>query len=199
VINPFARKALTPFNHERIAMTKSNPPTGSSFAALVRGGTLAARKIVAFLLGPEKKSEADSLAAHTVGEMMTTEVKTVPMWLPLWRLFDTMYSPNRDSKHQGYPVVDDAGHLTGMVTCSDMPEIELRHELGWLVAADVMSSGYPEVAYPDESLWTAAERMQLAGVGRLPVISRDGQGRVIGILTRSDVFKVFARGYRRAA
>jgi H+/Cl- antiporter ClcA len=133
--------------------------------------------------------ELDALAMHTVAQVMTTEVETVPLSLPLRRLFDLVYGREGRTKHQGYPVVDDAGRLVSVVTRSDLPELPLRHDLGWLVVADVMSSQPPIVAWPDEPLRDAAERMLQAGVGRLPVVLPETPDRVVGILSRSDVFK----------
>jgi H+/Cl- antiporter ClcA len=137
--------------------------------------------------------ELDSLAAHVVGQMMTTDVTTVPVSLPLTRLFELVYGTQASTRHQGYPVVEDAGRLIGMVTRSDLPDIDLRQDLGWLVVADVMSPRAPVVAYPDESLREAAERMLEAGVGRLPVVAPEMPDRIVGILSRSDVLKALAR------
>ena len=43
------------------------------------------------------------------------------------------------------------------------------------------------MVYEDESLRTAADRMVLAGVGRLPVIGRGRPTHPVGIITRSDI------------
>jgi predicted transcriptional regulator len=40
---------------------------------------------------------------------------------------------------------------------------------------------------------TAAERMAHEGVGRLPVVSEENPRKVIGMVTRSDLFKPRAR------
>jgi len=51
----------------------------------------------------------------------------------------------------------------------------------------------PITVYPWESCRTAAERMAENGVGRLPVVSPDDPGKVIGIVTRSDLLKPRAK------
>ncbi len=43
------------------------------------------------------------------------------------------------------------------------------------------------VVYPDSTLRQAADHMVNHDVGRLPVISRVEPGRLVGILTRSDL------------
>jgi CIC family chloride channel protein len=137
--------------------------------------------------------ELDALALHTVGQVMTTDVETVPVSLPLRRLIELFYHHEQRPRHQGYPVVDDHGRLVSMVTRSDLPALTEREALGWLVTADVMSVQPLFVAWPEEPLRDAAERMHAAGVGRLPVVLPNQPERLVGILSRGDVFKALAR------
>jgi CBS domain-containing protein len=57
-----------------------------------------------------------------------------------------------------------------------------------LTASDLVKRE-PIVAYPHETCRQAAERMAASGIGRLPVLSEDEPGKLIGILTRSDLLK----------
>jgi hypothetical protein len=59
---------------------------------------------------------------------------SIPAVLPLWRLFDRIARTGRTD----YPVVDEAGHLIGVIAHGDLPSHDARPVLGWLVAADVM-------------------------------------------------------------
>ena len=59
---------------------------------------------------------------------------SIPAVLPLWRLFERMSRTGRTD----YPVVDESGHLIGIISHSDLPPHSAREVLGWLVAADVM-------------------------------------------------------------
>ena len=56
--------------------------------------------------------------------------------------------------------------------------------------ADVMTPVVVEVS-PTTSIWKAASLMQLRGVKRLPVV--DGDGYLVGIVSRSDVVRAMAR------
>lgn len=51
----------------------------------------------------------------------------------------------------------------------------------------------PAVAYPDESVDDALNRMLLRGCGRLPVVSRDDPGRYVGYLGRAAVLNARLR------
>ena len=81
----------------------------------------------------------DSQPAKSVGpprllHLPNAPLESIPAVLPLWRLFDKMNRTGRTD----YPVVDEAGHLIGVITLADLPPYSARDVLGWLVAADVM-------------------------------------------------------------
>jgi CBS domain-containing protein len=132
---------------------------------------------------------SNPLARYTVGQVMTADVQTVPQTLPLWRLFAMIDGQVDGMQHHGYPVVDETGRLVGMVTRSDLPGFSAHEELRWLIAADVMHTGPLAVAWADEPLLAAAERMVKTGVSRLPVVPRQDPAVIVGLLSRSDVLK----------
>jgi len=57
----------------------------------------------------------------------------------------------------------------------------------------------PVVIYDDCSFRQAAGTMVVTGVGRLPVVSRDAPGKVIGIVTRSDLLAAHAQRLEESA
>src|SRR5205807_1079588 len=85
------------------------------------------------------------------------------------------------------------GRLLGLVTRADLPEFAVREELNWLIVADVMRGQLPVVAFPDEPVRDAADRMLTAGLGELPVVAPEAPDRVVGLLTRDNVLEALAR------
>jgi len=87
------------------------------------------------------------------------------------------------SLHNGFPVVDHAGRLLGVVTRRDLlvPGVDAREPLRNVLRRPAL------VIYEDSSLREAADRMVEEEVGRLPVVARDAPGVVTGIVTRSDL------------
>lgn len=92
------------------------------------------------------------------------------------------------------PVVDEAGRLVGMVT-----EDELRHFLATAPSPGVLQRQHrveqvmksPVVSVPpDYPLEEAARLMIQYNLSGLPVV--DETGRLVGIITRSDIFAQFA-------
>ena len=89
--------------------------------------------------------------------------------------------------HQGFPVVDAAGHLIGVITRRDFLGKPRDAHLRDLVHRS------PAIVFPDSSLRDAADHMVRQNVGRLPVVSREDPRRVIGIITRSDLLAAHAK------
>lgn len=118
---------------------------------------------------------------------MTKDVRSIPASLPVDQLVVEQYL----ARHQGYPVIDDVGAVIGVVTRTNLLLRSAESQTGMLVG-DLVDRP-PVVVRSWETCRAAAERMAEVGVGRLPVISGDGQKRLVGIVTRSDLLKPRAR------
>ena len=94
-----------------------------------------------------------------------------------------------ESRHQGYPVVDAAGVLVGIVTRKDLEAVadDDRRSVAELVRRP------PVVVYDDCTVREAADHMLNHDVGRLPVIRRGAPGKMVGIITRSDVLGAYRK------
>jgi CBS domain-containing protein len=108
------------------------------------------------------------------------------------------------------PVVDEETRVVGLVSEADLlPKVEFagddpragllarrarrtaRAKAGGDTAADLMTA--PAVTVdPDTTVVAAARLMESEAVKRLPVV--DGDGRLVGIVARSDLLRVFLRG-----
>ncbi len=98
----------------------------------------------------------------------------------------------------GFPVVADNNKLCGIVTLQDMHRAQSE--------ADFSSRGrtISEIAtdnaitvFPDEPIWTAIQKMSPRDLARLPVVSRDGSGRLCGVISRSDILRAYDVGIVR--
>lgn len=130
----------------------------------------------------------DALEVMTVGRVMTREVVTMPATLTLQEARRQLFTPGARPKHQGYPVVDSAGKLMGIITRSDLADLSLPDEAAEETLADLIGHKLV-VAFPDEPLRRITNRMLAANVGRLPIVAHDQPDRLMGIVTRSDVLK----------
>ncbi|HXI34411.1 MAG TPA: chloride channel protein [Gemmatimonadales bacterium] len=98
------------------------------------------------------------------------------------------------TSHQGFPVLTATGTLAGVVTRRDL----FAEGLGLETPVRDLIKRPPVVIYDDCSFREAADTMVVSGVGRLPVVSRAAPGRVIGIITRSDLLAAHAQRLEEA-
>src|SRR5262249_3047681 len=128
-----------------------------------------------------------------VADLMTPKVQTVSPGTSLGDAWGLM----RRLRIRHLPVVDDIGHLIGLVTQRDLlgaapsmvgePDETVRlRRLGWLSAHDVMET-HLVVAAPDEPAASAGQRMMAAKIGCLPVV--DDTGDLAGIVTEEDFLR----------
>jgi CBS domain-containing protein len=127
-----------------------------------------------------------------VRDVMTTGVVTVRPDTP-YREIAAMFREHRVS---GFPVTDGDGKVIGVVSESDLLTLAGgRHHRGHrsadpATAADLMT--HPAVTISlDDLVQTAARVMHSHRLQRLPVTDREG--RLEGIVSRSDVLSVFHR------
>ncbi|MFJ8578042.1 CBS domain-containing protein [Micromonospora sp. NPDC093277] len=140
-----------------------------------------------------------------VGDVMTKDVATVGEETPYRQIVDVLIRRGISA----VPVVDDFRRVLGVVSEADLlHKVEragqfderrvfegrrrrtAREKAGALVAKDLMTA--PAVTtYPQAALPAAARLMEREVVKRLPVL--DDLGRLVGIVTRSDLLRVHLR------
>lgn len=91
------------------------------------------------------------------------------------------------TRTHGLPVLDAAGVLVGILTVSDLDRAQGQDHktVGDACSRELL------VAYPDESLATAFRRMGRRDIGRLPVVARDNQRQLLGVLRRTDLLRAY--------
>jgi chloride channel protein, CIC family len=96
------------------------------------------------------------------------------------RVWMTAGSPGSD--HQGFPVLDVRGLLTGVVTRRDLLA---QSAIGTTTVGELLRKPAIVIS-PESSLREAADAMVRERIGRLPVVT---EGRLVGIVTRSDLLE----------
>ena len=120
-----------------------------------------------------------------VGDAMTRNLVTV---MPETRIMDAAkLMAEREIK--GIPVVDGEGRLVGMITFSDILKVPAEERPNTRVG-DIMTKNLV-VTYPYETLYDAFEKMIHYQIGRLPVLDSPRSGKLIGIITRGDIGRVY--------
>ena len=125
--------------------------------------------------------EASILSDIRVDEVMTREVITVPLNMTVSQLLDTMV----EHHHMGYPVMDSENNLAGIVTFEDLMGVPKDQRDKTLIEEIVKRKLI--VAYPEESVLEALEKLNEHNIGRLPVVDPKKPKRLLGVLTRTDI------------
>ncbi|MFK0266153.1 CBS domain-containing protein [Streptomyces angustmyceticus] len=140
---------------------------------------------------------------HTVSDVMTQTVVAIGQEAPFKEIVETM----EQWKVSALPVLVGEGRVVGVVSEADLlPKEEFResepdrmeqlHRLddvrkaGALTAGELMSSPALTV-HAGDTIAQAARTMAFKSVKRLPVV--DAAGLLQGIVSRSDLLKVFLR------
>ena len=129
-----------------------------------------------------------------VGDRMSRPVITVHPELPIQ---EALFRMRRENVRR-FPVVDNHGHLVGIVSEKDLLEAspsdvtslsvyELNYLLHKITVNEIMTRNVITVD-TDTTIEEAAHIMVDRKIGGLPVLS---EGRVVGIITETDLFKVF--------
>ena len=116
----------------------------------------------------------DAATRNVVSLEATKSLADVRRWL-------ASHAPG--TSHQGFPVLDESGELCGVITRRDLLDPERADAATF---RDLVRRR-PVVVFDDNTLREAADHMVRAGVGRLPVVSRDAPRTVVGIVSRSDL------------
>lgn len=129
--------------------------------------------------------QVQDLRSLRVGEVMAREVHTVRSDMTLKAVIETM----QRTRHGGYPVLDEAGRLVGMITLRDVRDVPLERRLTTPVT-QVMKQKLVTLT-PDQTLADGAILMARHGIGRLPVVHPEDPEKMLGIVSRSDILRAY--------
>jgi CBS domain-containing protein len=134
----------------------------------------------------------------------------LPVWVSETASFREIAAKLRECRVSAFPVLDADGKVTGVVSEADLLVKEAvqgepggvrglltglvhhaeRAKAAGVTAADLMTSPAVTVG-PDDTVEHAARLMFTRKIKRLPVV--DAGGRLVGIISRTDVLAVFNR------
>jgi len=135
----------------------------------------------------QEGKDIDIMQAITVREAMDTDVDVVSMDMPL----EDLALEFELTHHHGFPVVDEEGHLAGIVTIQDAERALESGDTDGKTVADIATRDTLIVAHEDEPMWSALRKLGSRDVGRLPVVRRDDENRLVGLIRRKDIIQAY--------
>jgi H+/Cl- antiporter ClcA len=137
--------------------------------------------------------EADVLHYTTVSEMMDHTVPIISADTRISELADRIGRGDPEvSRHQGLVILDSEAKLAGIITRGD-----LLRALEQDPSMNVVEAGSRNVVvtFPDEALHDASDKMLRYNIGRLPVVDRADERRVVGYLGRPGILAARLRKF----
>jgi len=157
-----------------------------TFTVLVMKRSILTEKVARRGFHVFREYSVDILERVHVEDVMSKKVVAIPASMRVKVVVSRYFSGSH--KHRGYPVVDGQNQLVGVIAPSDIlkrPPLTNRENPP---IRDLIDQS-PIVAFLGENCRQAASRMASHGIGRLPVVDRSHPKKIVGILSRSDLFK----------
>ena len=123
-----------------------------------------------------------------VGETMDTTPPIAPVTMTVGELSNRIAQGDEAfTTRQGTLLLDAEKNLAGIITRGDLIRALRQDPSGQTTLLEAGSSKPMIVAFADEALIDAINRMLKNNIGRLPVVDRENPRRVIGYIGRSNV------------
>jgi len=132
---------------------------------------------------------ADVLEHVLVRDAISEKLVTLHVDDTLAKIREWIASGVDGTGHHGFPVVNEKGIVTGVLTRRDLLEsaAPATSRMAELVNRPL------KFIYDDCTVRQASDHMVNHEIGRLPVVLRDQPSKLVGMLTRSDVMAVYQR------
>jgi CIC family chloride channel protein len=137
--------------------------------------------------------DMDVMASVFVHEVMEKNPETVSPELSVNELITKFDQTGR----HGFNVVDEANHLTGIVSLSDVRQLIARDKNIENLKVKDLTTRTIVSAYPDETLREVLQRMAPRDLSRMPVVSRQDPKKLVGVIRRRNVIKAYDMGLVR--
>jgi CIC family chloride channel protein len=140
--------------------------------------------------------EADALTQASVGETMEQEPPVIAANTKVGALAERI--GRRDpavARHEALLILDDAGKLAGIITRGDIVRALDKDSAGAMTVQKAGST-HLVVTYPDELVSEAAAKLLRFDIGRLPVVDRADERKVVGYLGRAAVLAARLRRFQ---
>ncbi|MER8389299.1 chloride channel protein [Mesorhizobium sp. M1329] len=134
-----------------------------------------------------REYRVDPFALTRVREVMTSEVESAPATMTLHGAAAFLTAP--ETRHPSFPVVDEEGHVLGVI---DPPAILRWRRAGkhrTTTLGELLAGSKVTLAYPDEYLEGLSDKLLMANVSHLPVVTRE-TARLVGYVGWKDLMRV---------
>ncbi len=131
--------------------------------------------------------DVDIMAATPVRDAMTHRL----LWIPEEMTVEGFLERSAEEQHEWFPVLNQSGELTGVVTAQDVQKAlgngDLQAKMGDLSTKDLVTV----TSY--DTLHDVLVRFHVRDLGHLPVVDADNPKRLVGIISRAHIVRAYNR------
>ena len=133
--------------------------------------------------------ERNIMKGLAVGEVMSRRVETVPENMTLRRFAKFI----EETHHTNFPLVNELGELTGIISVQDFMGVVFEPELMDLVVVKELATKDVITVHAEEDLDTAMRKIGYRNIEQLPVVDRETHRQIYGIISRRDMVSAYNR------
>jgi len=132
--------------------------------------------------------EMGILTSLTVKDVMSRQVSKIPSTLPYNKVVELCLTGQGNYLY----TTDESDNLEGVISFQDIKEFIYDDQLNGLVFAHDLANTDVVYVEPDESLASSLNKFSYIDMEELPVVvSEDGNRRLEGVITRSELMKIY--------
>ncbi|HLJ16442.1 MAG TPA: chloride channel protein [Bryobacteraceae bacterium] len=163
---------------------------GHCFTVLVLKRSILTEKVARRGYHLSREYSVDPLEILFVREVMRHNLAAFPAAQLLEEVRRTFHNSPAPRGQHLYPIVDGSQRLVGVITRKKLRKVveDPAEFAGSLQLGDV-ARGNAIVAYPDEPLRAAVNRMAESGFTRFPVVERGDERKLVGMISLEDLLR----------
>jgi len=154
---------------------------------LMRGESIYTLKLSRRGVRIKRGRDIDLMDSVLVRDVMQTRHTTVNFRVPVANLAELFFQTNQHA----FVVLDNAGKLYGIVSLNDYRQATQGDTPPDNLTVKDIATQSLVTAFPDETLRVVMQRMAPRDLSRIPVISRDDQHQVLGVIRRNDIVRAY--------
>jgi len=162
---------------------------GTSIARWLKKDSLETAELTRLGIDLEAGKERNIMKALSVGDVMSHRVETVPENMTLGQFAEFI----QQTHHTNFPLVDERGELTGIISVQDFMGVVFEKELMDLIVIKELATKDVITVHPEEDLDTAMRKIGYRNIEQLPVVDRETHRKLYGIVSRRDMVSAYNR------
>jgi CBS domain-containing protein len=140
--------------------------------------------------------EADALTQVSVESVMERELPVISANTKVGVLAERIAKHDPAlARHEALLILDDAGRLAGIITRGDILRALDKDSAGAMPVQEAGST-HLIVTYPDELVSEAVGKLLHFDIGRMPVVERSDERKVVGYLGRAGILAARLRRFQ---